>query len=506
MPTIIGAGDSSSGYEIQNSLSFAAADNAHLEKTFSGSSSSNRICTMSFWIKNADTNRTSARAIFSAIKSGSNEDVIKYGSSNGGNLGYLEFNFNNTNDGGLMPGTSGSQLFTFRDASAWYHFVIAIDTTDSTADDRLKFYVNGTRVVAECSISGGSVQADTPLSQNYDLGFLTASKHQIGMNVESNNSEPLDAYLSEFYFVDGTAYAPTTFAETNTDGIWVPKEAKDDISFGNYGFFLEFQQTGTSANSSGMGADTSGNDNHFSTSGLVALDVVADTPTNNFCVMNPNDNFYASGNFFEGNRNLQTNASAYAFNTSTFGLTNGKWYWEARVGNIGTGSDNWLLGITASPSVSASEMLGQHTYSLSYRNNGNYKTSDSNVTHGGSFGNDDIVMFALDLDNDRLYVGHGGQWADGSGNTDESDISNVSDSIIDISGLRTSIKGRTMFVAFGDGNGNASSTPSEAKINFGQPAYSNSSDESDGNGHGKFEYAPPSGFLAICTKNLAKTG
>ena len=167
MPTIIGAGDSSSGYEIQNSLSFAAADNAHLEKTFSGSSSSNRICTMSFWIKNADTNRTSARAIFSAIKSGSNEDVIKFGSSNGGNLGYLEFNFNNTNDGAMMPGNS-SVLQTFRDPSAWYNFVIAIDTTQSGAEDRLKFYVNGTLREVEASISGGNPQADTEMSQNYD--------------------------------------------------------------------------------------------------------------------------------------------------------------------------------------------------------------------------------------------------------------------------------------------------------------------------------------------------
>ena len=230
MPTILGSNSLDGSYEISNSLRFNDGDNAHLEKTFSGSPTSTRICTMSFWIKTGNLLSTSARAIFSAIKSGSNEDVIKFGSSNGGNLGYLEFNFNNTGSGAMMPGTSGSQLFTFRDASAWYHFVIAIDTTDSTADDRLKFYVNGTRVLAECSISGGSVQADTPLSQNYDLGFLTASKHQIGMNVESNNSEPLDAYLSEFYFVDGTAYAPTTFAETNTDGIWVPKEAKDDIN------------------------------------------------------------------------------------------------------------------------------------------------------------------------------------------------------------------------------------------------------------------------------------
>ena len=178
MPTILGSNSLDGSYEISNSLRFNDADNAHLEKTFSGSPTSTTKCTMSFWIKTGNLLSTSARAIFSAIKSGSNEDVIKFGSSNGGNLGYLEFNFNNTNDGAMMPGNT-STLITFRDPAAWYNFVIAIDTTQGSAEDRLKFYVNGTLQEVEASISGGSLQADTEMAQNYDLGFLTASKHQI---------------------------------------------------------------------------------------------------------------------------------------------------------------------------------------------------------------------------------------------------------------------------------------------------------------------------------------
>ena len=492
-------GNQDSSYQISNSLMFAEPDHAHLEKTYSGSSTSDRICTMSFWYKPGKNPISEASTIFSAIKSSSNEDTIEFTSNTNYNR-VLSVALNNTSDAALMSGTS-SYLVHFRDNAAWYHFVLAFDTTQSTNTNRLKAYVNGRQIDITGNISGGSPASPTYISQNYDLGFLAETKHQIGMNAESSNSKALDGYLSEFHFIDGQQLDSSYFGETNDDGVWVPKQYTG--TYGNYGFFMEFKQTGTSQNSSGMGADTSGNDNHFSTSGLVALDVVTDTPTNNFCVMNPNDNYYASGIFNEGNRNLTTNASAYSFNTSTFGVSAGKWYWEAKVGNVGTGSDNWMMGVSAYQSESASSMPGATNYEVAYRNNGNYKTADSNNTHGASFSNDAIVMFALDMDNKNIYFGHNGQWADGSGNTDEANPT----SAVSLSTMLGSDRyGDTAFVIFGDGNGNGSSTPGEVKFNFGQPAYSNSSDVADANGHGKFEYQPPTGYLALCTKNLAETG
>ena len=112
-------------------------------------------------------------------------------------------------------------------------------------------------------------------------------------------------------------------------------------------------------------------------------------------------------------------------------------------------------------------------------------------------------MIALDLDNDNVYFGHGGQWADGSGNTDESSPN----SAVSLSTLRgSSTYGDTVFFAFGDWNSNAASTVSIGEFNFGNPPYANSSSVADANGYGAFEYAPPSGYYALCTKNLAEFG
>jgi len=463
------------GYEIDNSLRYNSPDIGRLGKTISGTSN-RKTFSLSFWLKK---------------------------SHNDGNGGIMGVGTASSDTGKLNIRITGSDFLkieggattyrvtnrAFRDNSAWYNIFISFDSTQSTADNRISIYVNGVEETSFSTKNNPSQDANTPFNED-------GKTHYIG-TAGDGSAEPLDGYLAEFHYIDGTRKAHSDFGEFNDNGVWIPKAY--DGSYGTHGFYFQFQDSGN------LGDDTSGNGNDYTASNLTSTDQTTDTPTNNFCTMNPLDNFYASGVFAEGNLDLTTNASAYAFNTSTFGLDSGKWYWEAKVTNIGTGSDNWLLGITASPSISASEMLGQHNYSLSYRNNGNYKTSDANNTHGASFTNNDIVMFALDLDNDRLYLGHGGSWADGSGNTDESDLSN-SNSIIDISGLRSTSKGTTVFIAFGDGNGNSSSTPSEAQLNFGNPPFAISSGNSDGAGFGNFEYAVPSGFYSLCTKNLAEYG
>ena len=150
---------------------------------------------------------------------------------NNGILNNLEFVFNNTSAGSMMVSDGTSSFVKFRDPSAWYHIVVAIDSTQGTASNRVKVYVNGTQRDVELRIDGGSQTTDVPLTQNYDLGFLTASKHQIGMNVESSNSEPYDGYLSEFYFVDGQQYAPTVFAETDDIDLNVDKDEIEDANW-----------------------------------------------------------------------------------------------------------------------------------------------------------------------------------------------------------------------------------------------------------------------------------
>lgn len=451
------------GYEIDNSLRFNRNDNAYLEKTFSGSPTSTKICTISFWLKLADPSVSNAKAIFSAIKSGTSEDVIKFGSLNSGLLGYIEFVINNTSDGALAVG-DGSSLNFFRDPSAWYHFVIAFDTSQGTASNRIKFYQNGVLLQTESRIEGGSVIADIPITQNYDLGFLTASKHQIGMNVESANSEPFDGYLSEFYFIDGQQLAPTEFGETNDNGVWVPKEYEG--TYGNYGFFLEFQNSGS------LGTDTSGNGNNFTATNLTATDQTTDTPTNNFATWNPlaerpGDGFITAS---EGNVKA-TGSSKHAFPTIAF-PTSGKWYVEVK---FTAGSSTAHLGLRDADDYSSDG----NTNRLYYRNDGDKDDGGTISSYGASWTNS-IISIAVNLDDNEVTF-----YKDGTAQNSGTALShNASNQYLSAS--------------------TAGSYTVEG--NFGNPSFSISSGNSDANGYGNFEYAVPSGYYSLCTKNLAEYG
>ena len=167
----------------------------------------------------------------------------------------------------------------FRDVSAWYHIVIAVDTTDSTADDRIKIYVNGVQETSFTTNNAISLNQNTPVNESSKV-------HQI-CNRQKSSSLPFDGYMTEFHFIDGAQKAQTDFGEFDDNGGWIPK--KYTGTYGTNGFFMEFKQTGTSANSSGIGADTSGNDNHFTPTNLAANDVTTDTCTNNFCTLNSVD-------------------------------------------------------------------------------------------------------------------------------------------------------------------------------------------------------------------------
>jgi len=487
-------------YKIDNSIRFNRGDNGVLEKTFSGSPSSTQICTISFWTKLANPADTNAKAMFSAIKSGSAEDCIKWGGENNGLLNFLEVMLNNTGDGALMAG-DGSVLLRFRDPSAWYHFVFAFDTTDGTADDRMKVYVNGTRVDMESSISGGSVQADTDVSQNYAMGFLTASKHQIGMNVESSNAEPYDGYISEFHFVDGQQYAPTVFGEVDDNGVWIPKDCKDDITYGDYGFYLEFKQTGTSANASGMGADTSGNDNHFSASGLAADHIVTDTPTNNFATLNPltarTHPELREGNLQQYEHGSTNSAGAAA----TIMPINGKWYAELYLNGPSAG-DYPMLGITDTINLSQQGAQGTKMaagFEIDGVTNNQSTTNLGTITNTNTgwptFADNDIVMFALDCDNRKLWIGRQGTWinsGDPAAGSNQQLSWTVSDNVCPF--------------LLGYDNSQSGGGGDESMWNYGNPPFSISSSNADANGYGSFEYSVPSGFYALCTKNLAKYG
>jgi len=337
-------------------------------------------------------------------------------------------------------------------------------------------FVNGTQLTS-------FIAANYP-SQNDDLTGLAASKNfHIGARAYGGAATYLDAYIADFNFIDGTAYDPTYFGETNDNGVWIPKKPTG-LSYGNNGFFLEFKQTGTSANSSGMGADTSGNDNHFASNNLGSDHITTDTPTNNFCTLNPLDNYYASSTFSEGNVKMVSastgsGTSTNAFKTSTFGLTSGKWYWEAKLSNA-TGYDQ--IGISQLVASSTSDHLGNSSSAYSIRGDtGNFMNNNSASSYGVSFTTNDIISVALDLDNNLIYFYKNGT------------VMN--------SGTGKSISAGTYFPSFGKQDPAAVTW----EVNFGNPSFSISSGNSDGK-YGNFEYAPPSGYYACCTKNLAQYG
>ena len=481
MPTILGANSVSGGYEIDNSLRFNLPDAAALRKTFSGSPTATQKCTFSFWTKLANPSVTTSKTIFSAIKSGSSEDRFNFHGINNGIHGGFELAFNNGNDGTMYIGTGGNTLVRFRESSAWYHFIIAIDSTQGTASNRVKVYVNGVLNEVESRIDGGAITTDVVLTEDYTLGFLTAGAHSIGENVESAGSEAYDGYLADFNFIDGTQNAHTDFGEVDDNGVWIPKAYTG--TYGNYGFFMEFQQTGTGTDASGMGADTSGNDNHFAPVNLAATDVTTDTPTNNFATMNPLLTDTTTVAFSEGNLKIvATNASTAG---SSIAVQNGKWYVEMIC--TAKTATNALMGISTVDGFDGQRQLDEsqnggsgHGYVM------NATKLPGGASYGASWAVDDIMAIALDLDTAQ--------------NTVTFYKNNASQGAIDID--------NALYV-FATGNGQGSATVT-MNINFGADdtfaGEITSAGNTDANGEGLFKYTPPSGYYALNTKNLAEFG
>ena len=248
----------------------------------------------------------------------------------------------------------------FRDPSAWYHIVVAWDTTQSTASDRIKVYVNG---VQETSFS----TANYP-NQNTNIQFnRNTNGNYVGGQAGSNT---FDGYMSEVVYIDGSALDPTSFGEFDSDSpnIWKPKDISG-LTFGTNGFHLDFE------NASSLGADVSGNSNNFTVNNLTSVDQSTDTCTNNFATLNP-----LAGNtaitFSEGNLKAVFAAqSSRDICQSGFGVSNGKWYWEVK----GNNSYGRAGGITAKGHDTESNNVGGSSFSYGYYgDNGTIYNNNSN--------------------------------------------------------------------------------------------------------------------------------
>jgi hypothetical protein len=386
----------------------------------------------------------------------------------------------------------------FRDPSAWYHIVFAIDTTQGTASNRVKIYVNGTQQTV-CRPEAFTTAADYP-SQNLDLFHNTTDAMGVGVRGDGDDAS-LDGYLSEFYFIDGTQYAASDFGETDEDsGIWIPKDAKDDLTFGTNGIYLEFKQVGVgTASSSTVGADTSGNDNHLTSTNIAAIDVTTDTPTNNFATLNPLVAQTKAPTYSQGNLKFDyntANSSHWAIGVSTVGLSTGKWYWEVELDAIPGYAQIGILGdqtahILGNPDAD-DNYVGKYARGYAFQHNGgnSYNDNSSSGFGGNNTVAGDINNFALDMDNHKLYYGINGTWQNSGDPTSGSTGTGA---------LAISNDQSLYFPA-------VSAEDANWICNFGNPPFAISSSNADADGYGNFEYEVPSGFYSICTKNLAEYG
>jgi hypothetical protein len=489
MPTIIGAGDPTSGYEIENSLRFNDDDSPKVSRSISSSGSA-RNATLSVWVKRGNL--------------GTRQQIYSNKTADSAFSG-MNMYFNASNDRLYIDhhdGSNNKSLYAtqvFRDTSAWYHIVHAIDTTTGTATNRLRLYINGTEIT--------DFATDNNPSQNADLALSNSTGDQSIGDDPRDNNDLFDGYMAEYNFVDGTTLDPTYFGEFNDNGVWVPKEPNVS-AYGTNGFYLEFKQTGTSANSSGIGADTSGNDNHMSVTNLAATDVTTDTPTNNFATFNPLiAALTASGNatvptYSEGNCKTVTANSGKAGGSSTIQMSSGKWYaeFEFDATNNSGSTITSLIGVTDSPQLNANSFgkVGERANDVAYANTGNKVIGDSSSSFGNTYTTGDIIGVAVDLDNNAIYFSKNGTFQNSGDPTSGASKTGA----IALTAPASTVEGGYYFAV-----GESTSETSTHLANFGAayPA-AISSGNSDANGHGNFEYAVPSGYFALCTKNLAEYG
>jgi len=438
---MMGAGGQSTGFSIDQSIRFTMGDSAYLTRT-PDSSSNRRTWTFSFWWK-VNTFASGTSGGYRILQAGSTE----FGWSDSDDKLYLI-------DGSTLRATTQ----VFRDPTAWQHIVLAVDTTDSTAGDRIKIYINGVQVT--------SFSTSNDPSQDFTFDVNDNVAHNIG----KEGSNYIDAYIAEMYLIDGTQVAPTAFGEFDDNGVWKPIAYSG--SFGTNGFHIDGRD------SSDLGDDESGNGNDFTSSGLAAADQVNDSPTLNYPTLNRVD-FQTGSNvtLTDGNLNI-ANANSGSTNDirATFGVSSGKWYWEVEADSLGqSGVNREFIGIVGTEfditAGSAGANFSADSTGYAFATTGQKINNNSAASYGSAFTAGQYIGVALDLDNGKIYWSINGTFqnsGDPAGGTGEAYSS--------ISGTFAP----AVAVDYGTGT-------SRLIANFGQSSFQNT---------------PPAGFKALNSSNL----
>ena len=444
------AGDD--GYNLTNSLRFRSGASAYLNRTPS-SASNRKTWTYSVWFKRgtlgtgylfgATTDSWNVNWTLIYLNSSNNLFVQDYATSERFNL---------------------SPTMVFRDPSAWYHLVVAVDTTQATASNRIKIYVNGVQVTAFNTASYPTQNLDTFVDNNV--------AHQI-----NGTGGYFDGYFDEVNFIDGQALTPSSFGSTNpATGVWQPK--KYIGTYGTNGFYLPFTNT---TSTSTLGNDFSGNSNTWTVNNIsltagATYDSMTDVPTltsatqANYCVLNP----LITGNVITNvNGNLQASLSAssnaYFNSVGTIPITSGKWYWEYTVNTIDTSAGQWMqFGIVSSTTTYTNNALGfsgNMSAAYAYYNDGFKAGNGTTASYAATFTTGDVIGVAFDDDAGTLTFYKNG--------TSQGQA---------FSGISSTIQWLPIIQMY-----RSTGTNQRADINFGQRP---------------FAYTPPTGFVALNTFNL----
>ena len=420
--------------------------------------------TLSVWVKRSSLN--------------TNQNILTF--VQGGS--YLEIYFRENADTIRIYGTSfvTTELYTnrkFRDTNAWYHIVVAIDSTQATASNRVKLYING---VQETSFS----TANYP-GQGNNM-YINGGSGSINIgSLNPSGSQYFDGSMSHFHWIDGTAYDASAFGEYDANGVWKIK-TEPSVTYGNNGFWW-LKDTNSAT-------DSSPNSNTPTIGGT--LTKTEDNPSNVFATLNPLKSWNDSGtlrqpSYSYGNtRAIFDDAGQNEQAFSTLASSTGKFYCEVKATNV-TATENTRIGIGDIDYTGTANPNNQST-TIYYAGSGNKRIGSSSSSYGSSYTNGDIIGVAMDLDNNKLYFSKNGTWQNsgiptsGSTGTGAIDISDGYNYCF-ITEDYASSGNRYMDTNFGNGY-------------FGSTQISSAGTNASGNGI--FEYDVPTGYTALSTKGL----
>ena len=439
---------SAGGYNLTNSLRFRNSASAYLSRTPSSSGDTQKF-TYSAWVKLGQLSMSGGNYLFSAVTSATT-DAIRFTSGN-----TLQF---------FLGGAGTAQLVStavYRDPSAWYHVVVAVDTTQATASNRVRMYVNGVEITSFST-------ANYPSQNTNCAAFNVSGKlHTIANDAQLANYG--DEYLAEVNFVNAQQLTPSSFGETSTTtGVWIPK--KYTGTYGTNGFYLDFEDTSSTA---ALGYDAAGSNdwtvNNISLTSGSTYDSMTDVPTltsatvANYAVFNAlgGPGGALQGTLTNGNLTWTSPGTDQRQVLSTMpvnGDSTGKWYCEITA--TSKTSTYWAMGVFSTNVNGYSSTSGY----AQYRSDGAIFVNGSNVTTVASYTTGDVIGITFDASNNQIV------WYKNNTSVSTQTVSNSA----------------SLLSYFGCGSDNSGGS-NVNNVNFGQRP---------------FAYTPPAGFVALNTFNL----